>query len=403
MVSTFYPPASFGGDAIFVRQLARELVARGHEVDVVHSLDAFRALSDRQVEPAHEEPAGLRVHALTSRLGALGPMLTHQLGRPAGIGGQLRALLERDFDVVHFHNSSLMGAPTCFGWGSGIKLYTCHEAWLVCPTHTLFRYNRAPCVERRCFTCALSYRRPPQLWRHTGMLRRGLSHLDAVLSPTRTNAEIQRQRGASVEFVHLPNFVPPSERSAEPPPLPPEVPRAPFFLYVGRLETLKGPQSLPPLFRDVPGLELVVAGDGQLRDEMRRLAQGARVHLLGRQPPDVLWELYRRAVALIVPSLCYEVFPLVALEALREGTPILVRNLGSLPEIVEESGGGLIWNDGPELAGQMRRLLADGALRDRLGAAGREVYERTWTAEAHLTRYMDLIDQLQKARHGSAR
>ena len=44
MVTTFYPPYSFGGDAIGVQRLSRALVRRGHDVTVVHDTDAFRVL-----------------------------------------------------------------------------------------------------------------------------------------------------------------------------------------------------------------------------------------------------------------------------------------------------------------------------------------------------------------------
>ena len=47
MVTTFYPPHHFGGDAMYVYRLSHELAERGHEVTVVHSADAFRALGGR--------------------------------------------------------------------------------------------------------------------------------------------------------------------------------------------------------------------------------------------------------------------------------------------------------------------------------------------------------------------
>jgi hypothetical protein len=47
MITTFYPPYNFGGDGIFVRQLSNELALRGHRVDVIHCIDAYRALSHR--------------------------------------------------------------------------------------------------------------------------------------------------------------------------------------------------------------------------------------------------------------------------------------------------------------------------------------------------------------------
>jgi len=109
MVTTFYPPYHFGGDAIFVRQLARGLVRRGHHVEVVHCEDAYR-LQDRAPRTGWAED-GVMVHRLRSRLGSLSPLLTQQTGRPGLKASQLRAVFEHGFDVVNFHNISLVGGP----------------------------------------------------------------------------------------------------------------------------------------------------------------------------------------------------------------------------------------------------------------------------------------------------
>lgn len=396
MVTTFYPPHSFGGDAIFVEHLARALVERGHAVDVVHNVEAHRTLGGRAGAPP-AALAGLTVHPLRSPLGPLSTLLTHQLGRPVGFDRALRRQLERPFDVVHFHNASLMGAPGSFAYGGGLRLYTTHEAWLVCPTHTLFRFDRAPCERPHCVACSLVHLRPPQWWRATGALPRALRRLDAVISPSRSNIEIHRARGADLPFVHLPNFVPhdPHEPPAEAAP-----DGRPYFLYVGRLERLKGPQTLLPVFERFPDADLVVAGRGALEGELRRRAPAGRVRFLGHLPPEALRRLYRGAAAVIVPSLCYEVFPLVVLEALRDRVPVLVRDRGALTEIARESGGGWTWRDEEELVAQMRRLLAEPDLGRRLGEAGHAHARANWSVERHLERYFELIETL-RARAGA--
>jgi glycosyltransferase involved in cell wall biosynthesis len=113
-------------------------------------------------------------------------------------------------------------------------------------------------------------------------------------------------------------------------------------------------------------------------------------HLHERQ----LQRLYQKAVALLVPSIAYEVFPLVAIEALRQQTPVIARNLGGLPEIVTESGGGFVYDAEEELVASMDRLLRDPALRDELGRRGYQAYQHNWTAEAHLRRYFALISDI---------
>src|ERR1700733_13851896 len=91
MVTTFYPPYHFGGDAIFVRSLSEALVAEGHTVEVVHCEDAYRlrGRSPSENEPTHSD--NIVVHRLHSRLGALSPLITQQTGRP----GLKRSALRR--------------------------------------------------------------------------------------------------------------------------------------------------------------------------------------------------------------------------------------------------------------------------------------------------------------------
>jgi glycosyltransferase involved in cell wall biosynthesis len=324
----------------------------------------------------------------------------HQTGRPVLLARRLRALLERPWDVVHFHNVSLVGAPAVLGWGGALKLYTTHEAWLVCPTHTLFKYDREPCLKPHCVACTLVHRRPPQGWRASGLLARSLRYVDAFLAPSVSIARLHRERGLDLPFVHLPSFVP---ETAEPaPPAPAAAADArPYFLFAGRLERLKGPQTLLPVFARLPEADLVVAGAGGLDAELRRAAP-PNVRFLGHQEEPALRALYRGARALVVPSLCHEVFPLVALEALREGTPIVVARRGALPEVVAESRAGTDYGDAEELESQLRRLLAEPAERDRLGALGRAAYRARWTPELHLERYLALVGELAARRRAAA-
>jgi glycosyltransferase involved in cell wall biosynthesis len=111
--------------------------------------------------------------------------------------------------------------------------------------------------------------------------------------------------------------------------------------------------------------------------------------------------LYRQAVALIVPSICFEVFGQVIIEAFMERTPAIVRNLGSMPESIEESGGGFVYNTEGELVTAMDQLLTDPSFRRELGLRGYEAYLKKFTADCHLQRYFDLIREVtaSKASH----
>ena len=142
MVTTFYPPRSFGGDAVAVQSLARALVRAGHEVTVICDDDAYRTLSRRGCTRPRRSRRRVVVHRLRSAFGAVSVALTQQTGRPVVHGRTLERLLdEGGFDVIHFHNLSLVGGPAALAYGNAVKLYTAHEHWLVCPTHVLWRHR----------------------------------------------------------------------------------------------------------------------------------------------------------------------------------------------------------------------------------------------------------------------
>ena len=324
MVTTFYPPYHFGGDAIYVHRLVEALAARGHRVDVIHSVDAYRVLHPDEPELEFEHHPNVRLHTLWTDRPRLAALRSHQTGRPGAYERQLRSLLEgNDFDVIHYHNVSLMGAPEILRLGRAIKLYTAHEYWLICPTHILFRFDREACTKRTCLRCTLYARRPPQLWRRTGGLERALAQVDCLIMSSRFALEAHRAQGIARPMVVLP----------PPLPIPPEdallcapVSGRPSFLCVGRLEKAKGVHDVIEAARELGGAELVVVGEGPYGDRLRAQAQGlSHVRFTGNQSPAAVADLYREATALVAASLCYETFGLSVAEAMAHAKPAIVR------------------------------------------------------------------------------
>ena len=197
----------------------------------------------------------------------------------------------------------------------------------------------------------------------------------------------------------MPGFVP------VPPADPAPISGEPYFLFVGRLEKLKGLQDLFAMLRDFPEARLRIAGTGTYEHELRRMAAGlSNVEFLGQVHPTRVSELYRGALAVVVPSLCFEVFPLAAVEAMAFGVPVIARRIGAVTEVVEDSGGGLLFDSPQTCRLAMERLLANPALRAELGRRGRAMAVERWTEDAHIKRYLGLIGELmEKARRARVR
>ncbi len=403
MATTFYPPYNFGGDGIFVYRLSNALANQGHEVHVIHDLDAFALLSGRP--PLHEYPhhPNVTVHPLDGgRAGKIDLLLTHQLGRPVLKHRRIKTILESHaFDVIHFHNISLLGGPHLLRYGQALKLCTLNESWFVCAMHVLWRFDREPCTRRTCLACTLHGRRPPQLWRYTGAIGRAVKAVDACIAPSRFTRHIYHEHVFPAEIRHIPYFMPDHEVVDErPAPAYPsrQAPERPYFLYVGRLEKIKGVQVLIEAFRGYDCADLVIAGTGDYEITLKEMAAGLpHVHFLGMLDHAALRPLYTRAIATLVPSLCYETFGWPVLESFAMRTPVIAHDLSAPAEIVEKGKGGLLYRTPAELLGALERLRTEPGLRQALGDQGYRSYKTDYTEARHLQRYGDLICELNPA------
>jgi len=154
------------------------------------------------------------------------------------------------------------------------------------------------------------------------------------------------------------------------------LPAGPLALYVGRLVPEKGIEELLEAWRLVEGATLVAIGDGPLA---HAVADTAGARLLGPLPRERLPVAYAAADLLVLPSIptprFREPWGLVCNEALHQGTPVVATTaVGAVAGgLIRDGETGLVVppNDPRALARAIERLLADSALRARLGEAGR--------------------------------
>ena len=181
-----------------------------------------------------------------------------------------------------------------------------------------------------------------------------------------------------------PNTIPPARSSQQ---------RAPYVLFVGRLSDEKGVDVLIDAAAQVPELGVKIAGDGPQEGALRARAAGLpNVEFLGRVEGERKFQLMREARAVAFPSVCYENFSLVLLEALSVGTPIIASRLGGLPTILNEGADSLFFapGDANSLAERLRQALANPELMLQLGKRGLEVTLQEYTEARHYQRLTDI-------------
>jgi glycosyltransferase involved in cell wall biosynthesis len=203
----------------------------------------------------------------------------------------------------------------------------------------------------------------------------------------------------------------PLEQPVEPPAVVPRDTRKPLsILYAGRLQEVKGVLELVEACRAVggDGWRLgMIGGDtptaplgASMRETLEIMCAGdPRVTLLERVPREELQGLYAEHDLLAVPSK-FEVWPNVALEAMRAGLPVLASPVGGLTEIVEHGVTG--WHttgfDRFAIQAALERLLADRDEVERVRASG-EVFrrfQRLTDPEPVLAHYRELLDECRR-------
>ncbi|GIV60633.1 MAG: hypothetical protein KatS3mg043_1722 [Rhodothermaceae bacterium] len=173
--------------------------------------------------------------------------------------------------------------------------------------------------------------------------------------------------------------------------------RGTYALFVGRLSEEKGVRPLLNAWSSLNHPLLRIVGDGPLAGEVQAAAASFpdRIVWEGSQPRERVYHLMQQAMFLVLPSICYENFPMTVVEAFACGTPILASKIGSLAEIVCDRRTGLHFRPGdPEdLAGRVRWLLAHSDELARMRRAARAEYEAKYTAERNYEMLMAIYEQ----------
>jgi len=296
-------------------------------------------------------------------------------------------------DVAHVHNTWFALSPAIFPALQAAAVpvvLTLHNYRLLCANGLLFRDGR-PCmdcvgthpwhgVRHRCYRSSVSASAAVAgcITVH-GARGTWQRDVNAFVALTEASRQVFLSGGLPAERMRVkPNFVTdPGPRTQ----LPSD---SRTVLYVGRLAPGKGVDVLLQAWgRGAPrGLELLVIGDGPLRHGLSSIAPPG-VRFLGRLQPSEVRTLMLGARALVFPSVWYEPCPLVLIEALACGLPILASDLGGPREIL--AGAALFAPSGDPLAlAAALAPLTEDDLVDKLAVTGRQRYESSFTAPRNL-------------------
>lgn len=302
-------------------------------------------------------------------------------------------------DVVHVHNTFAAASPSVLraAHGAGVPVVqTLHNYRLVCPVATLFRDGHpchdcirtsipAPGVVHACVRGSrihsLVAGTTLVVHRAAGTFSRSV---DAFIALTEFQAELLGQAWLPRRRIHIvSNFLEPDPGAGDG--------SRSGVLYVGRLAPEKGIRVLLEAAQSVPGL-VSIAGDGPLKSEVERAAALGIVRYLGHTDPSDTAAAMRQAAAVIVPSVWYEGFPMVVLEAYAAGTPVIASRIGSLAEIVDDgvTGRHVPPHEPSAVANVIRSVTSEPTSWPPMGAEARRRYETRFRGGDHLAALLEV-------------
>ena len=295
-------------------------------------------------------------------------------------------------DVVHVHNTFPSLSPAVFyavGHRAG-RVLTLHNYRLFCPAAIPMRAGRVctECLDRRSVLPSLRYgcyrgsRVATAPIAASVALHRALGTWIGQVDAFLALSEFQRLRMVEAGLPAGKVHVKPSFFSGDPAVVP-WLDREAYIVFSGRLTAEKGVVSLIRAWQawgeNAP--ELRVVGAGELLPELTQMAAGLRVRFLGSLSLAESRRQIAGARLLVVPSECFEGFPVVLVEAFAFGTPAAVSNLGPLPSIVKRNENGVVFEGGAPAAilEEVRRSWGAPGHLERLGRAARMSFESHYT------------------------
>lgn len=304
-------------------------------------------------------------------------------------------------DVVHVHNTFAAASPSVYGAAARLGVpvvQTLHNYRLACPAATLFR-NGHPCTDcvhawlpapAVIHACVRGSRSQSLVAAATIGVHRRIGtfadRIDRYVALTTFQRRLIVDAGLPDARVHvIPNFLEPDPGASEG--------SRSGVLFVGRLSIEKGIDSLlvAASHPAMSGL-LDVAGDGPLASQVAEAATAGLLRYLGPLAGDEVARRMRNVLALLVPSIWYEGFPMVVLEAYATGTPVIAARIGSLEEVIDDGETGLLVTPGdPEdLARAIRWAVDHPDKMAAMGAAARQRYEDRYRGPDHLAALLDV-------------
>lgn len=324
-----------------------------------------------------------------------------------------RFVADHAIDVVHVHNVTPLLSPSVLAGAASAGaavVQTLHNFRLACAPAILFRdgHNCTQCIKGSplwavVHACYRDSRRASFAVASGILLHRALGtyrrNVDQFIALTQFAKDRYVEIGLDGSRISIkPNFL------MQDPGLGPRA--GGYALFAGRISQEKGVATLLKAWEThYPGLRLLIAGDGPISGMLTayRDSQGP-ICWLGHQNAEALAKLMANAEMLVIPSECYEGFPMVLVEAYARGLPIVASRLGGLRELVVDGVTGAHFNpvDADSLARAVAGLHSDQPALQACSRNARDQYLSNYSSEVNYRRLLSIYSTALESRRARA-
>ncbi len=172
-----------------------------------------------------------------------------------------------------------------------------------------------------------------------------------------------------------------------------------YIAYIGRLSSEKGVSTLIRAMALKTDVKLKIAGTGPDLHQLHKLVRDLKINhveFTGHLSGDVKWSFLKQALCTIIPSNWYDTFPLVTLESMAVGTPVIASNIGGLPYIVDDGKNGYLFSPGDyqDLSEKISLLINDPQKIELMGKKCVNDITKKYSEQAHYKKMLEIYAQV---------
>lgn len=314
-----------------------------------------------------------------------------------------RLVKKKGIDIIHVHNTLSLVSPAVYYAAKSSKIpiiQTIHNFRLLCPAATFYRkdhiceeclnYNLWCAVKHKCyrknrlqtFACVIS----TKIHRMLGIYGK----INYICLTEFTRDKLLQLKQIRTEQIFIkPNFVYDYGKGTS---------WEDYYVFVGRIEEIKGVDMLVDAFKRMPHRKLKVIGSGEFNEKISLRLQAENIkniQMMGIQPHEQVQKFMQKAKGLIMCSQCYETFAMVIVEGFSAGTPAIVGDIGNIRGLVEPgiTGERFTYNSPESLIEAVERFEAGDMEAYRKNVY--DFYKNNFTPEENYKRLVEIYNALE--------